>query len=62
MPPERPSTLVVSDWTRFGIQLALNGNAIIAGSPTADHMSRPMPSVKPATGFHADTGGSRTPR
>ena len=34
----------------------------MAGSPTADHISRPMASVKPPTGFQAALERSRTPR
>src|SRR5688572_21913076 len=61
IPPDRPSTLVTSDCTRFGIQLALNGRASMAGSPTADHISRPTASVKPPTGFQAALERSPTP-
>ena len=53
MPPDWPSTLVTSDWTRLGMKLALNGIDIIAGSPTADQINRPIASVKPPTGFQA---------
>jgi hypothetical protein len=62
MPPDCPTTLVTSDWTRLGIQLALNGNGIMAGSPMADQISRPVPSLKPATGFQAASARSRTPK
>src|SRR5712691_9526485 len=47
------------DWTsemRLIIQPESYGAGSRAGSPTADHSSRPNPSLNPAIGFHAASG------
>ena len=46
---------------RFGTQPALNGAGRNAGSPSAAQISRPVASVKPATGFQAADAGCATP-